>query len=436
MTKPSNNSKKKKQKKTREGTDALRKQIVTLVAKQYLNSAFNGLPIMQLMTAISASDADIRHAILRLLKEERLTAEFGDRHPNPHIMAFPPEDSSEAIAKLKARHACCLYPSSSTLSSIVNAADYMGRPYSLMLALGRPQLEYIPFRSEVLDIYRADPRFYYEVSDIGGTIHVRTEHSESVPEAGTAYIQSYGFSFDKELNRAVAVCLWDLHTLIPAQQQLWRAFQVEGEFRLHPAYFQSQVLGEWPDKISICDAFFEELGHINSMCSVIGWPNLFRLIPEERPKNFGFLLRTTTKEFEAFVHLLDKLLSDNINKEFFASDLELFRSEHRKDGSIVEVQKGTIQLLEEWLKSRFRPVDTEPLQQLFTTLRHIRKLRQKPAHAVEEDRFDPHLYKQQRELINEAYTAVRTLRLILANHPKAKGYTVSKHLHEGRIWDF
>jgi hypothetical protein len=425
-----------KPQKDTKGTKTLGKRIETLVLKQYLNSAFNGLPIERLKEIIGAPDTETRRAVMRLLKENRLTAEFGDRHANPHVIAFPPESSAVSMAKFETGLSCCLYPSVMTLSAVVKTADYENRPYSLMLAQGRPQLDYISFRPEVLDIYRADPRFYYDVSDIGGTIHVKSEYSDSVPSAGSAYIQSYGFSFDSDGNRAVAVSLWDLHGLIPSQQQLWRTFQVEGEFQLHPAYFQSQILGEWPDKISICQAFIEELRHINSMCTLIGRPGLFRNVPADRPKNFGFLLRTTTKEFESFVHLLDKLLSDNINKDFVGDDVDLFRHEKRKDGSVVEVPKGTIQLLEEWLQAKFRPADPEPLQQLFRTLRSIRKLRQKPAHAIDEDRFDPSLYKQQRELIHEAYTAVRTLRLILANHPNTKGYAISKHLYEGKIWTY
>jgi len=45
-------------------------------------------------------------------------------------------------------------------------------------------------------------------------------------------------------------------------------------------------------------------------------------------------------------------------------------------------------------------------------------------------------FKVQRELIISAYTAVRTLRLILANNPAAKKVEVPDMLFEGKIWNF
>ena len=36
----------------------------------------------------------------------------------------------------------------------------------------------------------------------------------------------------------------------------------------------------------------------------------------------------------------------------------------------------------------------------------------------------------------EAYGSIRTLRLMLANHPKTKGYEVPDWLYKGEIWNF
>ena len=93
---------------------------------------------------------------------------------------------------------------------------------------------------------------------------------------------------------------------------------------------------------------------INDMATLIGKPPLFRRTYEhEYPRNFGFLLRPTLAEFNAFVLLLDQLMSDNINKKFFSPELELEQDNVREDGRIEVRQKGTIALLDEWVHHLF-----------------------------------------------------------------------------------
>ncbi|MBL2669435.1 AAA family ATPase, partial [Klebsiella pneumoniae] len=76
----------------------------------------------------------------------------------------------------------------------------------------------------------------------------------------------------------------------------------------------------------------------------IGKPELFRKdYSDDMPKEFGFLLRPTLSEFNNFMLLLDKMMSDNINKKFFEGDVELEIEKEREDGKIVVRPKGTIQ---------------------------------------------------------------------------------------------
>ena len=82
------------------------------------------------------------------------------------------------------------------------------------------------------------------------------------------------------------------------------------------------------------------------------------------------------------------------------------------------------------------PPDPKPMTEMFATFKKIRKLRQKPAHSIEEDKFDQTYVKSQRDLIMKAYNAMRTLRLILANHPNVRGYQVPDWLQTGKIWTY
>jgi hypothetical protein len=74
------------------------------------------------------------------------------------------------------------------------------------------------------------------------------------------------------------------------------------------------------------------------------------------------------------------------------------------------------------------------MKDIFSAFREVRKLRGAPAHETGDDVFDQAFIHRQRELIGKTYGAVRTLRLILANHPAAKGVEIPEWLFNGQIW--
>jgi hypothetical protein len=206
--------------------------------------------------------------------------------------------------------------------------------------------------------------------------------------------------------------------------------------KLHPDYYRASIVGAWPERVSIYEAFIEELRVINAMAVAMGRPPLFRqdFTDKPRPREFASLLRPTAKGFDQFVHLLDKLMSDNINKRFFRSDVPDYDLVEHEDGSFERKPRGTIQMLERWLSERFKPKDEDPMKESFSTFREVRKLRRAPAHETGDDVFDQAFIHRQRELIGKTYDAVRTLRLVLANHPEAKGVEIPEWLFKGEIW--
>jgi hypothetical protein len=174
------------------------------------------------------------------------------------------------------------------------------------------------------------------------------------------------------------------------------------------------------------------------MSDLMGKPHLFRnCYRDERPKEFGFLLRPTASEFNDFILLLDKMMSDNIDKKFFEDDVDLEIDEERADGKIVVRQKGTIQILESWVNKFFQPVDRTPIDHMIFTFKNVRKLRQKPAHKVNADKFDQVIFKKQRDIVVDAYDSVRTIRMMLADHPavKANPPNINEQLFKRDIWD-
>ncbi len=79
-------------------------------------------------------------------------------------------------------------------------------------------------------------------------------------------------------------------------------------------------------------------------------PTLFKKVYKENLlKEFTFFLRPTLKNCNSFIHLLDKLISENLNKKFFADDLELEEKIYHKNREFEIRKKNTLALLEEWL---------------------------------------------------------------------------------------
>jgi hypothetical protein len=318
--------------------------VLNEVTAFYLTSGdFNGIPIRTIIARCQVQSGRVKGILRTLLQEGKITLEFGDRHPNPHVKALPedpPDKQEEKLAKAVLRSgAICVYPSPAHLRTVVPAADYQGRPFTFRLALGEPQLTHVSFNLQVLEFYRNDPRYYYRNDDVQGHIGIKDEfyESEQMPASDQILLERFGFSYNSKLNRAVAVFLRYLSRLSPEHQQLWNTRIVQGDYQLHPAYFEATILGRWYEKIPIFHAFLEEQEIINTMCELMGRPPLFREVFKEdkKPRGFGFLIRPTLREFNDFVHLLDKMLSDNLNKKFFGDDIPLEQEEVRNDGKII-----------------------------------------------------------------------------------------------------
>jgi hypothetical protein len=317
---------------------------------------------------------------------------------------------------------------------MIDVSQYEGQPYKLMLALGEPQLAYRVFNLRVLEFYRNDPRYSYETNDIHGHISVRVQ-SEVGPQDDT-FLESFGFAYTKDLRqRYVAAFLIYLSRLTPDHQQRWKLEESNEEAFLHPDYARSTA-GDWDTQESMFNAFCEELKIINEMAITSHGRPLFRNSYENaKPIGFGFLIRPTKKEYEAFVHLLDKMMSDNLDKRFFDGKVDLtFQSQ--KDGIVSEQSKGTISLLADWLSKRVKFSDPTPKDDMIETFKKVRRERGPLAHDVHDDEWDDGYSARQRELMIEAYGALRTLRLILANHHATKSIVVPDWLQKAEIRTF
>ncbi len=428
-------------------SDISKDSILETIVHFYLNSGdFNGIPAATLAKQHMVAWEKLRDFLREFIEEDLVGVLYSDLEVNTHILrtGFPPKEIQiEKLVTNELFHTC-IYPRTKYLETVVNFSLYDKEPYKLCLALGEPQLTYRSFDLTVLEVYRNDPRYLYNNDDVNGYISVRDEFYESdkMAEKDQILLETFGFSYDSNFNRAVAVYLRYLSDLSPEHQQIWRAKELKGDYRLHPDYYRNTIIGDWGERVPIFMAFQKELYIINQMAAAMGRLPLFHQdfgeYGEDKPQKLSFLVRPTLEEFNSFVLLLDKLISDNINKDFFRNEILYETETERNDGKILVQNKGTLQILDEWVRKYFRTSDWKPWDESIKTLRKVRKLRQKPAHALDENVFDQRYFKDQRELIIEVYSAVRTLRLLLANHHavKAKKIPIPDWLQNSMIWTF
>jgi hypothetical protein len=399
--------------------------LLAAITTYYLDSRdFNGLPVVRLDIPRQQLEP-----MLRALIEDGLVS-IPVTVGNPHIRAFPSAPIEAQLAELDRvddlTHVVA-YPEPKHLEASVDRSAFEGQPYTLRLALGAGQLEPAFFELSILEQYRNDPRYRYDTNETAGTISVADEHyaSEAMREADKVILQTFGFGYDDAMHRAVCVFNRYLSDLSPEHQQIWKARELAGGYKLHPAYYASSILGEFPDGISMFDAFLEELELLKAMPEAVDLPPLVReSFRGRKPGNFTFLIRPTLKELQDFHATLDKMMSQNLNKRFLVHVLG--------QTAAGAADKGTIQLLEEWL-GHIAPGQVAAVSETF---REVRKLRQRPAHGTDDNVFDLVYYEQQRELMERSYAAARVLRLILTSHFELAGYEVPEWLEDGKIYRY
>lgn len=416
----------------------MKNDILADITKQYLNSRdFNGLNVKTLASNYNLTFDELAIMLKNMVDEDLIDLRFGDFHPNIFIKAleeYPKPELLKIITPEKLKN-CCAYPSSKHLNGVVNKKNYEAKPFELALALGENQLDWRAFDLSILEFYRNDPRYYYYNSDISGSIHYSENASEEGHNPDDVYLQDFGFCYNRKKDRAIAVYLRRLSSLSPEHQQLWNSRILKGDYKLHPDYYRSSILGHFPEGISIYQALLIEQDKINRLCDWLHYPSLFKNVYNEhnRPKEFTILLRPTLREFNNFILILDKLISENINPAYFVG-LDLEREEKRKDGKIVVRQKGTIELFEEWIKNNFKPKYPDTYDKIIKPLRKVRRLRQVPAHSIKDDKFDQKYIHDQRKVMVEVFDAFHIFRLILGSHPYLNRTSVAELENNYKIW--
>lgn len=319
-------------------------ELLKKITDFYLNSRnFNGIPISQAKG--QTNDIIFQKELYQLIEQELIVFVDEETDINPHILRHRFKKKEFLLQQIEEgiNFFACLYPTSNHLKKALKDSHYSNRPYTRLLAEGRKQLSFISFDLTILEYYRNDPRFRYSNNDIGGYIYYNSD--ELINKVDKIFLETFGFSYNSNGDRAVAIFLRYLNKLTPEQQQLWKSKELDDSYRLHPDYFNTSVLGKSREKAPVFEAFIAELQMINKITEIAFKKTLFkkdfRIFEENPPHKFSFLIRPTLDEYNEFVLLLDKLISDNINYDFFDGMVEREEEIVRKDKRIEVRRKGS-----------------------------------------------------------------------------------------------
>ncbi|WP_372753755.1 hypothetical protein [Mariniflexile sp.] len=437
----------------------MKKEIEQKIYEFFLESNdFNGIPLRQISSTLMIDYKNSIDIIKELVKDDKVTIQSST---NPHIIyssLYPIETQLKILDDAKdwtvkemkigkisivsesTDYPICIYPSRNLLKSNRDLDEFGEAIYTKALALGEPQLTPKFFDIEVLERYSNDPRFNFVFEDYSGRISAKYDDNQKSLVRGedNVFLKSFGLGFDENDNRLAVVYLRYLNDLTPEHQVFWKSKERNRNCLVLEEYYENTIKGNWTSSYSVFTAFIGELMCLNDISLTIFNKPLFRKNFNEynRPKEFTFFFSPTLKNYNDFVLLLDKMISDNINKEFFEGKVELYDYVEIGNGIKERRSKGTLRLLEEWLGGIFKAEQDQELKKIFSVLKNIRRQRQNPAHKISENEYDNKYIEQQKQLINSAHHSIKGLRYIFKQHPRAENFEIPDWLDNGNIKTF
>ena len=407
------------------------KTIESQIVSHYLTSGdYNGLPLSRLASDLGADKKSLQEVVVPLVRAGRISLP-SPYQTNPLVKFFhsPVEEQLMWFDEWQSRP-ICLYPTAVSVADSIDLSKYDDWPFSKFMVLAYPKGRPVAFLIDVLDSYQDDPRYEFRFSGFSGWVRTQDSSPDQLEGPDRTNL-TFGLGYDDQGNRVVVVPLYRLDRLPGKQQRIWKEFLAKGPVTVSEDYVTAAIDGQPVTANSVYDAIVLEQVEINKLFELMGRSPLFRdTYEEKRPPQFSFFVKPTQGNYDEFVHLLDKMLSDNMNIASFDGDIE---RQERITISVSEFElrhKASISMLDEWLSLRYPTAPPEVRLEIIKPLREVRSLRQKPAHKIGQDVYDRKFYTLQDELIWKVYKALHNLRCLLATDPSASSYEAPYWIRE------
>lgn len=373
-------------------------RLLARVVDHYLGSGdFNGL-------RVDEQDRPWLRAAVTLIRRGSIEVIAEVDFPNPSVRpwhssrSLNDQETSLRAALRGEGPPLCLYPMPTELEQLPAVREIVDEPYRQRLAGGAGGLDLAYFRIDVLEPYRNDPTFRFDFTDFGVQTSLTDDAylDESTPEHERVLLHYLGFAYlqpvlrEGPIRRSICGFVRDLSRLTAVHQQRWRTYELPASsWEPHPVWWQ-MMMGHWPDGRGPFEAFLNRLETWNELHERAFGTPLLRSV--ERPREFGWVLRPSQKEYDDFVQQLDKLLSENLRHEAFdVADIPRLNAKNQQHGTLTRLNL----LLEK------TGVDGEARTHGMHSLREVRSARSKPAHAIRQNINDASFVHRQAQLLSD-----------------------------------
>lgn len=403
--------------------DNLKEQVLQQVYDNFVNSfGFNGCTLYDI--GCECTKEELQKCLIELIKEGKIEIITGDVG-NTYIKSYdakPIEKQVEELPSLSFRD-FCIYPTEKVLESKRDVSCFDDKPFSKMLALGKPQLRCRFFNIDILHHYATDPRYDYRFRDYFGEIYAY----KSVEDSEDIYLRTFSIGRNGD-DYVVAVFLRDLNFLPAIAQQKWYSKMIADSSKclVLKNFLDNQLLGNWCFPRTVFRAIVEEIENIFVLTNHIWEIPIFSKYynkDDDELRNFEMLLLPTNKNLDEYYRQLEILTVENLNKKFFElEEFELGLYTYTQEGEyLLKKAKGTLLLFKEWLQ-KFKP---ECVLEIHGVLNKVRTTRSKGgAHNLLKLQYSKEYYADQFEMSGKVFNALNVLRRIIQTHPLAEGFTI------------
>lgn len=180
-------------------------------------------------------------------------------------------------------------------------------------------------------------------------------------------------------------------------------------------------MGHWPDGIGPFQQLINELEMLDELTTRAHGVAI--IATAERPREFGWVLRPSQHEYDAFIQILDKLLSENLQHKAFD---KMGVPKQDDQGKSI----GTLGRLDRFLERC--KVAPDERDEVLKPLRAVRSARQRPAHMLRKNVTDRTYINNQVDLMTDVVESVRQLRRFWEGHPANKAWEEPDYLKDAK----
>ena len=144
-----------------------------------------------------------------------------------------------------------------------------------------------------------------------------------------------------------------LSSLSKSQQNLWESYEITNPSNLckiYKPYWDNIMEGSWSFPQSLASGILNERTYINKFWKEIFGEGLFQndFTIEELPPYFSFLFLPTNRSLGNFIHLMDKLFSDQLNSKHLKNLIYKGKKGYKIITEEIDSQIGSLKALELW----------------------------------------------------------------------------------------